>query len=215
MCGAFLVHGSAVKRVVIKLGGSLLLRPGFPDRLRRVIGLLDAQHVLIVVGGGAAADVVRDWSRIHELNDDAAHWTALRSLSVTRCLLLQLMPEFREASSFEAADAFLSTQRSPIVMDAESLLAKAEQSNARSLPHTWDVTSDSIAAWVASHWPAEDLVLLKSVDREPGMDIAAAQSRGLVDEYFDQLAHQVTRIWWCNLIAEEVRVHQWLTGTKR
>jgi hypothetical protein len=43
------------------------------------------------------------------------------------------------------------------------------------LPHTWDVTSDSIAAWVAGTIGADRLVVVKS----PG-----APARDAVDDYF-------------------------------
>ena len=36
------------------------------------------------------------------------------------------------------------------------------------LPHTWDATSDSVAAFVAGALDAERLVLVKPVDGEPG-----------------------------------------------
>jgi dihydroneopterin aldolase len=43
------------------------------------------------------------------------------------------------------------------------------------LPHSWDVTSDSIAAWVAGALGAAALVLVKA---------AGAAGDGLVDAYF-------------------------------
>jgi aspartokinase-like uncharacterized kinase len=43
------------------------------------------------------------------------------------------------------------------------------------LPHSWEVTADSIAAWVAGQVRARDLVLVKA----PGAD-----GDGLVDRYF-------------------------------
>ena len=43
------------------------------------------------------------------------------------------------------------------------------------LPHSWDVTSDSIAAWLAGALDAERLVLIKS---------AGASGPALVDAYF-------------------------------
>ncbi len=43
------------------------------------------------------------------------------------------------------------------------------------LPHSWDVTSDSIAAWVAARVGARRLVLIKPVAGEPG---------SLVDPFF-------------------------------
>jgi aspartokinase-like uncharacterized kinase len=45
------------------------------------------------------------------------------------------------------------------------------------LPHSWDVTSDSIAAWVADQTRAQRLVVIKP---------AGAEGRELVDSYFSR-----------------------------
>ena len=45
------------------------------------------------------------------------------------------------------------------------------------LPHSWDVTSDSIAAWVASRIGARRLILIKPPGHDP---------RTAVDHYFDR-----------------------------
>ena len=55
--------------VVYKLGGSLLSCVDLATRLRAVLEQRPDDRSLIVVGGGAAADVVRDWSRIHGLSE--------------------------------------------------------------------------------------------------------------------------------------------------
>ena len=48
------------------------------------------------------------------------------------------------------------------------------------LPHSWEVTSDSIAAWVAGEIGANHLVLVKP----PG--VGAQASHELVDAYFER-----------------------------
>ncbi|MBW3540464.1 MAG: hypothetical protein KY476_09345 [Planctomycetes bacterium] len=51
--------------VVYKLGGSLLTLPGFEQRLERLLASRpEDERPLVVVGGGAAADVVREWDRL-------------------------------------------------------------------------------------------------------------------------------------------------------
>ena len=52
------------------------------------------------------------------------------------------------------------------------------------LPHTWAVTTDSIAARAAVVYGAERLVLLKSVDVPAGTTWEVAAERGWVDRHF-------------------------------
>ncbi len=70
------------------------------------------------------------------------------------------------------------------------------------LPHSWEVTSDSLAGWVAIRWPANRLVLLKSV----GLPVAAdrvsfreAADSGHVDAYFPSLGARLPSTSWCDL----------------
>ncbi len=53
------------------------------------------------------------------------------------------------------------------------------------LPHSWDVTSDSIAAWVAAELEARRLVLVKPV---------VAERSTVVDAYFERAVPNGTRV---------------------
>ncbi len=57
------------------------------------------------------------------------------------------------------------------------------------LPKAWDVTSDTLAAWLAGELKADRLILVKSVDppsaAETAADLAAA---GIVDPLFPHYA---------------------------
>ena len=55
------------------------------------------------------------------------------------------------------------------------------------LPHSWSVTSDSIAARAGVILGVERLVLLKSVDMPPGTSWDEAAARGWVDEHFPRV----------------------------
>lgn len=199
-----------MRLVVLKLGGSLLLRPDLPSRLRKVLSELEGVRRLIVVGGGTAADVVRDWSRIHQLPEESAHWLAVNSLSLTRDLIQRLMPELRKVVSPHEGERSWRESNAPLLLDIDSFLRQLEPTDASPLPHTWDVTSDSIAAWAAARWSADELLLLKSADLEPGVTINAACQAGLIDDHFPNVAAQIPRISWCNLASDPLTRTVWL-----
>lgn len=203
-----------MRLVVMKLGGSLLLRPDLPDRLRHVLSKLNGDRILVVVGGGTAADVVRDWSVFHRLTDESAHWLAVSSLSLTRALLLSLMPEMSEvATPAEGIDRWQASN-APLLLDVDAFLRHAESADPRPLPHTWDVTSDSIAAWVAARCSAVELLLIKSTELDPNLSVDEARDAGLVDNYFPRICVEVPRISWCNLAADDPERMLWLEEGK-
>ena len=77
------------------------------------------------------------------------------------------------------------------VLCADAFLAAEQSAGAEALPHSWDVTSDSIAAWVALRWPA-DLTLLKSATPRTGRE-------SFVDPYFPTFAGRLRRAEWLDL----------------
>jgi hypothetical protein len=70
-----------------------------------------------------------------------------------------------------------------VIVDAHDF-ARQDEGRPGALPHTWEVTSDSVAARVAQVTGARRLVLLKSTDFPEGIDAEETGRRGLVDAYF-------------------------------
>jgi aspartokinase-like uncharacterized kinase len=131
---------------------------------------------LLIVGGGGWADLVRQ-ADAHFGLAEASHWLCLRLMSVTARLAHRLLPE---ASFIEdwAQAAIERPAGSLAIVDALPLIEQRDE-----LPHTWDVTSDSIAAWLAVRLNAE-LVLLKSALPPPAANRRSAVEREYVDRYF-------------------------------
>lgn len=187
---------------VLKLGGSLLDLGDLPDRLRSVLKMLRGDQPLLVCGGGDAADVVRRWHETHALDDKQSHWLAMESVRLNQRLLLTLLPEFELVSNRAAAESVWTRGRVPLLdlMSFVSIEESRAECGTKPLPHTWDVTSDSLAAWVAIRWPASRLVLLKSAElpaRENGWTIQKAADAGLVDRHFPALRPKLTSTFWC------------------
>ena len=112
-----------------------------------------------------------------------------------------MLPEAAHVARFgdlQAAIARGDPRR--VVFAVEDFLRMAEPHCAGPpLPHDWSVTSDSIAARLATAVGAAELVLLKSTRIAPGTSQAAAAATGLVDEYFPRAACTVPRVRWVNL----------------
>jgi aspartokinase-like uncharacterized kinase len=164
---------------VVKVGGSLYDLPDLAPRLRRWLAAERAGGVLLVPGGGPAADVVRDFDRRHHLGEEASHWLALRALSLNVHFLAALLPSARVLHDVEAWHRAWQENSIPI-LDVFSF-ARADEARPDRLPHSWAVTSDALAARVAVVAQARELVLLKSTTIPPGMDWQEAGQRGLVD----------------------------------
>ncbi len=185
--------------VVVKVGGSLYDLPDLGPRLRSWLGGLGTVRVVIIPGGGAAADVVRDLDRLHELGGERSHWLALASLSLTGRFLWTLLPGAAFVAGPEEADA--AWRAGAVAVLDPHAFARADEGQIDSLPHDWSATSDSVAARVAVAWKARQLVLLKSVSLPPGVDWTEAGRLGLVDTQFAGVVGQARglSVRWENL----------------
>ncbi len=136
-----------VTPLVVKLGGSLY------TQIADLVPVFRQSHrpLLIVPGGGRFADEVRALS----LPDDDAHWSAIRGMD--------------RYGNYIAAFGLTTTDRICILKRTKVLLPYRCTRHFDPLPHSWDVTSDTIAAWVAGRLGL-DLVVLKSVDGIPMND---------------------------------------------
>jgi hypothetical protein len=162
--------------VVIKVGGSLFDLPGLGPRLAAWLPTLGTRALLLVPGGGPAANVVRAFDRLHALGEEAAHWLALRALSRNATVLAQLLAPLGAVvvDGPEAAPECWQTATVPIVDGY--LFARGDDGRPGALPHSW---------CVAIRARAQRLILLKSITIPEGVSWAEAGRRGWVDEHFD------------------------------
>jgi len=156
----------------VKVGGGLLARPdGFQAALRAIAAAAGRIPLVVVPGGGPFADTVRDVDRRVGLPDEAAHWMAVLGMDQHAWLIASCLSGARLVTDASGIAQAADEERLPVLAPYRWLRA------ADPLPHTWDVTSDSIAAWVAGALDAARLVLVKP----PG-----AAGTDLVDPYFER-----------------------------
>lgn len=157
----------------MKLGGGVLAHPEqFAVVLTAIGDAARAHRLVIVPGGGPFADAVRAVDSRLPLSDDAAHWMAILAMDQYAHLIAARLTSSVLVAGLDETMAALGAHRVPVLAPSRWLR------EADPLPHTWDVTSDSIAAWVAGQVGARRLVLIKP----PG-----AAGRHLVDAYFPRV----------------------------
>ena len=207
------VENQAASLTVYKIGGSLLDLPELPQIIREVVLQRPGRAPLLVAGGGAAADVVRAWDRVHELGDETAHELALEAMDLTASLLARFFPEARLVRS-EKQVRMAVAEGALSILCPGCFLKAAEADGHAPLDHSWRVTSDSIAAWTAGVLEAE-LVLVKSIRVPLGMTLAAAADAGLVDEEFPIVAGAFPQIGWVDARAHDPQIEIWQTSGTR
>ena len=177
---------------VLKVGGSLGRGPALLPLCQTLSQLAASYRLLVVPGGGEFADLVRGHDRRYHLSESTAHRMALLAMDQYGHLLAELVPGSQPVPDLGAARQVAAAGRVPVLLPA-GLLIQADP-----LPNSWQVTSDSLGAWIAGLAGCGRFVLLKDVDGlfsgdpecgTPGTlcrelsvgDLAAP--RGGVDEY--------------------------------
>ena len=166
---------------VVKVGGSLYDLPDLGERLGRWLDAF-SQPALLVPGGGAMVDVLRDLDQRHRLSADPAHWLALRLLSVAAHFLKEVVGGRARLATHIGDVLPLCNEGFAPVLDCFHFC----QQDRHPLPASWDVTSDSVAARAAVALGAPRVILLKSTDYSGPFAAAEAQRGSLVDPYFDR-----------------------------
>jgi aspartokinase-like uncharacterized kinase len=144
---------------IIKIGGSLAEDPERLKALCRKLNELAKKYAVIVVpGGGRFADVVRDLDQRFALSSSVSHRMAILAMDQFGLLLSDMMPNSRVFCQFDDAKEPLEAEIVPIFLPSHLMFEEDP------LENSWDVTSDSIAAYVAKRVNADKLLLVTDVD---------------------------------------------------
>lgn len=141
---------------VIKLGGSLLHSAELPIWLETIHSLASTTNIVIVPGGGAFADKVREIQPLRNLSDKTAHQMALLGMCQFGYLLAGLSENIQLVEDIDSVAKNLN-KNIPIIWLPTALINDDSEVSA-----SWDFTSDSIALWLAINLLADRLVLVKT-----------------------------------------------------
>jgi 5-(aminomethyl)-3-furanmethanol phosphate kinase len=167
--------------VVVKIGGSLLADGRLPSVLC-AIAAWRGMRLVLVPGGGVFADAVRIAQERAGFDDALAHRLALDAMG-------------RMAEVFTALQPMLIMARDPVGIAAAHSCGRIPvwdpielRDGDPDIQESWNVTSDSLALWLATLLGAEHLVLLKSAEPPACLDLAFLAVQGLIDSAFPAFA---------------------------
>ena len=137
---------------VVKIGGSL-----FPKHAIDLAKTLKNTDSCIVVGGGEFANLIRKYNDEINFSEETNHWTAIDCMDIIAKLVNDKVESAKLAYSIEEINQISNEGFTPIFIVSEFL--KKEDP----FECSWDVTSDSIAAYVA-HLLNANLLIVTNVN---------------------------------------------------
>lgn len=168
---------------VVKIGGSLLQLPDLPSRLNRWRAHLQSDddracRNVFVMGGGKICDHVRELDRRFSFSESQSHTISIELMG-GMSKMAQALFNLEIVHQIDS----IAKQKDDFIFDCRRWIA-----NQPNVPHSWSVTSDSIAALLAKEISAK-LVLFKSTDNP----------LNLVDAYFKTASNGLPDIQIVNL----------------
>ncbi len=188
---------------VIKVGGSLAESEALPALCHQISLLARAHRLLVVPGGGPFADSVRHYYDRWRLSESTAHKMAILAMDQYGYLLCDLMPGSVPVSSFAQVEPVHRGDKIAVLIPSPLLFCLDP------LPHSWKVTADSIAAWVAVQMQARTLVLMKAVD---GVHSTFAGEQLLAEATLDQFESGEVVDGYLPVILSEVGLNTWIVN---
>lgn len=171
------VRRAAAKPAVVKLGGSTVHAAEMESWIAALAG--SKLPIVIVPGGGLFADQVREMQFRMDFSDAAAHAMAILAMEQFGQLILDRDERLAPARSLEETVRALDEGKVPVWLPSSLALAAPD------IPASWDITSDSLAAWLAGKLGANALLLIKQTGAFLGSDtIDSLAFRGIVDAGF-------------------------------
>ena len=166
--------------VVVKLGGSLYQTTELQHWLTTLKKLSQQQNIIIVPGGGPFADQVRKAQQQHGFNDSDAHHMAILAMAQFGILISGLLPNCQTFS--------FPTKHTATKYPLSIWLPDKQLLDQPDLAQNWDITSDSLALWLAQQCRADKLTLIKCHPPEQVSAINQLNQMGLIDNAFSALA---------------------------
>ncbi len=173
--------------LVVKVGGSL----AETGRLELVLPILAAarRSIVIVPGGGAFADKVRDLQNAIRFDDASAHRLAMLGMHQMAEIYFTMHERLAPADSPEGIARVAATGLVPVWLPLQMCQRDTD------IPQDWTITSDGLAARLAERLGGAPLVLLKSLHVDRGAKAEDLARDGVLDTAFPAIAKRGKLDW--------------------
>jgi len=169
---------ASIRLEVLKIGGSLFRYSREIIQFLKRFSYENALNIVVVPGGGPFASFVRKIAFENDVSDDAAHWMAVLAMHQYAFFFTD---SFTDSASTDSSRRHKSTDDSKDSTERKVFVERVDEIHAAKkgisvflpfqllreddrLEHSWNVTSDTIAAFVAMRLGAKRLVKLTDVD---------------------------------------------------
>jgi len=166
------------KLIVLKLSGHLIKHVDvIKQTLSELKSLPRIAEFVLVPGGSVFADFIKELQAKLHFNDNTAHWLAIKAMEMYGTYIASLDESNTLVETYDLSEVqrALNECKIPIIMPYRILQEHDE------LPHSWNVTSDSIAIYIASLLNANLVVLAKPVSRILGKELGLVRKLSTTD----------------------------------
>jgi dihydroneopterin aldolase len=173
--------------LVVKVGGSIAETDRLADVLAKIAKA--KRPVVVVAGGGAFVDKVRDLQHALKFDNATAHRLAMLGMHQMAESFVTTNDRFQIADSLDGIADVQNAGAIPVWVPLPSLERDA------TIPADWSVTSDGIAARLAELLGGAPLVLLKSCDIPVTQSASILAIAGIVDATFPVIVTRADLTW--------------------
>ncbi|MFX0036347.1 MAG: hypothetical protein ACFE9I_12005 [Candidatus Hermodarchaeota archaeon] len=149
----------AMTSAIFKIGGTILDNSkNLINTIAQLTQLFEDEiikKIILVPGGGLLVDFIRHLYKKFHFNDDITHWMAIYAMDYNGKELKRKFPHLKinnDLKNLEKENRLIS-----IFLPYNYLKEKDE------LPHSWDVTSDSITFYLAKTLGMNECFLIKDI----------------------------------------------------
>ncbi|MHA1883498.1 MAG: amino acid kinase family protein [Promethearchaeota archaeon] len=148
------------KSVLFKIGGGLLENntdlSSVISQLEQLYNTNKIQKIVLIPGGGTLVNFIRKLYSELNFTEDIAHWMSIFSMNYNG---IELSKQFPHIKPIESSRKLKKESRTFCLFLPFQFLKKKDE-----LPHSWEVTSDSIALYLTKRLGINMCILIKEVD---------------------------------------------------